>query len=194
VRLGGGGYKTFSTNGNFEVFLADATAANVQFVEQSGFDGTISNISVREIDPLSVSLQMEGRVTYADEDTFGTVRFWRWRKDGDNTLRVQADTASAATGQLAFTQINDATADFINVTPQLSPGVAVAYSIASRHGSTFLQGALDGGAGPVNSTPTGLPDLSATDLVLGDDYMGTIKTFRTWAADLSDTGIEDAST
>jgi len=38
-----------------------------------------------------------------------------------------------------------------------------------------------------------LPDLSTTDLNLAYDYMGTIKTFRMWADDLGDSGIEEAS-
>jgi hypothetical protein len=35
--------------------------------------------------------------------------------------------------------------------------------------------------------------LSATDLDLIDDYMGTIGTFRVWDKDLGDTGIVEAT-
>jgi hypothetical protein len=46
----------------------------------------------------------------------------------------------------------------------------------------------------VDTTPTALPDLSATNLELGYDYMGTIGKFRMWDDDLGDTGIAEAST
>jgi hypothetical protein len=38
-----------------------------------------------------------------------------------------------------------------------------------------------------------LPDLSATDLTLGFDYNGTIKTFRIWSQDLGDSGLVAAT-
>ena len=67
------------------------------------------------------------------------------------------------------------------------------YNIASRHGSTFINGAVDGVALTANTTPVALPDLSSTDLDLGYDYMGTINQFRVWSQDLGDTGIVDAT-
>ena len=44
-----------------------------------------------------------------------------------------------------------------------------------------------------DTTPVELPDLSATDLDLGFDYMGTIGTFRVWDQDLGDDGIVTAT-
>jgi hypothetical protein len=58
---------------------------------------------------------------------------------------------------------------------------------------TFLNGAVDGVALTANTTPTNLPDLSATDLELAYDYMGTVERFRVWGLDLGDGGIELAS-
>ena len=84
--------------------------------------------------------------------------------------------------------------DNVIATGAYSPGILQPFNIASRHGSTFINGAVDGTALTENDTPTALPDLSAIDLNLGYDYMGTIKTFRVWAADLGDTGIAEAST
>jgi hypothetical protein len=74
-----------------------------------------------------------------------------------------------------------------------SPGILVPYNIASRHGMTFINGAVDGVALTANTTPTNLPDLSATDLNLAYDYMGTVERFRVWGVDLGDGGIELAS-
>ena len=80
-----------------------------------------------------------------------------------------------------------------NVSGLMLPGVLVPYNIASRHGSTFLNGAVDGVALTANTTPTALPDLSATDFNLGYDYMGTISMLRVWADDLADVGIAEAT-
>ena len=74
-----------------------------------------------------------------------------------------------------------------------SPDILVPYNIASRHGSTFINGAVNGVALTANTTPTALPDLSSTDLSLGYTYMGTIKTFRVWNVDITDTGLVEAT-
>ena len=75
-----------------------------------------------------------------------------------------------------------------------SPGIAVPFNIASRHGSTFLNGAVDGTALTADLTPTALPDLSATDLTLGTTFNGYIDQFAVWSDDIGDTGIAEVST
>jgi len=75
----------------------------------------------------------------------------------------------------------------------LSPGVLVPLNTAGRFGSTFLNVAMDGVSATALTTPTALPDLSATDFDLGYDYMGTIGLFRAWNADIGDAGIAEAS-
>ena len=103
-------------------------------------------------------------------------------------------TASTATGRVIYRQKYAATSDVVETDGGIySPGILVPYTIASRHGSTFINGAVDGTALTANTTPTSLPDLSATDLNLGHDYMGTIKEFAIWNVDLTDAGIEEAS-
>jgi hypothetical protein len=72
-----------------------------------------------------------------------------------------------------------------------SPGVFVPFNIASRHGSTFVNGAVDGVALTADTTPTALPDLSATDLNLAYDFMGTIRNFQIWDRDIGDQGLVD---
>ena len=75
-----------------------------------------------------------------------------------------------------------------------SPGINVPFNIASRHGSTFINGAVDGTALTEDTTPTALPDLSATDLQLGYDFMGTIDEFRMWGGmDIGNTTIASAT-
>jgi hypothetical protein len=94
-----------------------------------------------------------------------------------------------------FLQRDAGTSDFTaSPADTYSPGINVPFNIASRHGSTFINGAVDGTALTADTTPVALPDLSATDLELGYDFMGTIKTFRIWADDIGDAGLEASTT
>jgi hypothetical protein len=166
----------------------------------SGTDITIDNVSVREIDPLSVSIQMDGKITYADEGSASEVEFLNWEADSNNLIDLYLSAASTATGRLVYRQKNAGTSDVVETGGDAySPGILVPFNIASRHGSTFINGAVDGtalggqGWEYGDTTPVALPDLSSTDINLGLDYMGTIRQFRIWDEDLGDTGIEEAS-
>ena len=138
-------------------------------------------------------------MTYADEDATDEVVFFRKYADVSNNIRSRLRT-DFGTGRYDFLQVESGTTDFVSSdVSEASPGILQPFNIASRHGSTFINGAVDGteiggqGWEYGDTTPVALPDLSATDMNLGYDYNGTIKTFRVWAADLGDTGIEDAS-
>jgi hypothetical protein len=177
-------------------FTATQVSTLVQFGIVGGLAGetfNIDNISVREIDPLAVSIQMEGRMTYADTDVAIEVQWVEWEADTNNRIIGYLQTVSSITGQPNFQQKQSGTADTISASDTYSPGVLVPFNIASRHGSTFINGAVDGTALTADTTPVALPDLSATDLSLGYDFMGTIKTLRIWADDIGDTGIAEAS-
>lgn len=141
----------------------------------------------------AMSFQMDGRVTYADEDGFGTAVLYRWRLDDANRIQINIDTAGALTGRFTLNQVAGGVSDFATPPSETTAGVLVPYNTANRSGSTFAQIALNGASGTVNATPVALPDLSATDLSLGYDYMGTIKTFRVWANDITDAGLEAAT-
>jgi hypothetical protein len=159
-----------------------------------GLTSVIDNISVREIKPLSVSIQMDGRMTYADEGSNAQDMFVYWVKDASNYIQIYTDTRAADTGQIRFNQTAAGVADVIDSSgTAYSPGILVPYNIASRHGSTFINGAVDGTALTADLTPVALPDLSSTNLSLGYDYMGTINQFRVWSQDLGDTGIVEAT-
>ena len=179
-------------------FVATATTTYVtlktnysvgDLAKSTNFD----NISVREINPMSVSIGMEGRMTYADEDSLN-VFFFRWYDDGQNYIQHRLDTRATDTGQVQAIQVASGTADTDSSGATLySPDVLVPFNIAGRHGSTFVEVAADGNSFAPNTTPTALPDLSSTDLSLAYDYMGTISEFRVWDKDLGDDGIVDAT-
>jgi hypothetical protein len=183
-----------TTNGTYKEYLvADATTTYHGVWGTSTFDGSVDNISVREINPLSVSIAMDGRITYADEDSTSQSIFWQWRDDVNNRL-LQNLRTNLGTGELQTNTIQDGTTDEVRSgSSQYSPDIFVPFDIASRHGSTFVNAAVEGVALTANTTPTALPDLSATDLDLADDYMGTIGTFRVWDRDITNAGLVEAT-
>ena len=142
----------------------------------------------------AVSIQMDGRVTYADEDSFSTARFVQWQADLGNRILLNLDTDTTATGDIsAYTENGGSFAAPSTADDELSPGILVPFNFSTRHTSTVVQIASQGTA-TTASASVGLPDLSATDLNLGFDYMGTIRTFRVWANDIGNAGISEAST
>jgi surface protein len=141
----------------------------------------------------NMSIQMDGEMTYADEAAAAQLTLTRWYADASNYIILDVDTDTTATGEINANQNAAATLDTVVATAEYTPGVNVAFNIASRHTSGAINIAKDGTAATANTTPTALPDLSATNLELGYDYMGTIGQFRMWDADLGDTGIAEAS-
>ena len=163
------------------LFVATSTSAFMHFGATAGNDITFDNISVKEINPLAVSIQMDGR------QTGDTYTLSRWYADANNYIALEANTSD-----FTFEQADGGTVDSVTG-GSFTSDINVPYNIASRHGSTFINGAVDGVAITEDTTPTALPDLSTTDLNLAYDYMGTIRTFRVWDVDLGDEGLESAS-
>jgi hypothetical protein len=145
-------------------------------------------------DATNMSIAMKGTTTYADEGAGAQQTWMRWRADGSNYLSLDLDTDAAATGEVNANQ-KAATAplDTVVAGAEYSPGINVAFNIASRNTAGAINVAKDGTAATEDTTPTSLPDLSATDLDLGYDFMGTIEQFLMWDADLGDAGIEEAT-
>ena len=144
--------------------------------------------------PLAVSIQMEGTMTYADTDTVRALNFYYWFKDNNDSIRTDLWTTGSDTGEIYFEQEAGGTLDRKATTDNpYTPGINVPFNIASRHGSTFINGAVDGTALTANTTPVALPDLSSTDMEIAPDFMGNIGQVRVWADDLGDTGIAGAS-
>jgi hypothetical protein len=174
-----------------------AAYSNIGFTVGGGDTAIVSfdNVSVREINPLSVSIAMDGRITYADEGDYNTVNFYRWREDSGNFIRAQVTTNSTYEGRIIVNTQENSNADQVDSAGSdvFAPDVLVPFDIASRHGSTFLNMAQAGISYTANTTPTALPDLSATDLELAYDYMGTVGTFRVWDKDITDAGLVEAT-
>jgi hypothetical protein len=145
--------------------------------------------------PLSVSFQMEGEMNYADTGISTEVQPLNWYQISTNNIIWTLSTITTRTGEVTFRQIAAGVDDFAQSGQTVySPGLNVPFNIASRHGSTFINGAVEGTALTADITPVALPALSSTDLQIGTAFNGTIAKFRMWDEDLGDAGIEEAST
>jgi hypothetical protein len=146
-------------------------------------------------DNTNMSIQIDGKMTYADSDNINEVQPYYWTLNGPNYIYARVSTSGTRSGQPTFLQRETTSGnDFVNGIPNAyTPDTNVPFNLASRHGSTFINGAHEGTLLTVNTTPTILPDLSSTDLDLGFDFMGTIGEFRMWSDDLGDVGITEAT-
>ena len=205
--LGGTNYFSFRFGGFSDDFNATQADTYSGFIVASGSGNlrirseastsniTIDNISVREIDPLAVSIQMDGRQTYSDGDNSANNTFVAWPDTVSGNYIWLFGDSDRGTGGVTFrARANTVVKSRESDGSVYSPGVFVPYNVAARVGSTFLNGATDGTALTAITTPVSIPLISGTDLKLAPTYSGTIKTFRVWPKDLADAGIEDAST
>ncbi len=143
----------------------------------------------------NMSIQMDGKMTYADSDNINEVQPYLWELSSGNYISSRVSTASTRTGQISFSQRAPLSGlDSVNgATNVYSAGTNVPFNLSARHGSTFINGAHEGTLLTANTTPTILPDLSSTDLELGQTFMGTIGEFRMWSDDITDVGITEAT-
>jgi len=145
-------------------------------------------------DSTAMSIAMEGEMTYEQDDRFDTVVPIFWNVNLFNQIRIALSTVGADIGKFYFRQdVEGDSSEVFTDMDAYSPGINVPFNIASRHTSSDINGAFDGTALTANTDPTALPDLSTTDLDLGFDFMGTIKTFRMWSLGLTDTQLEEAT-
>lgn len=201
VRLGGSGGGTANispTTGVTStidlVLVAGATSDFEIFTYLSSGTYLLDNVSVREINPLSVCFQMSGTMNYADEGATPQEELILWQADFDNRLYVYMNTNSTKTGEMTFLQREEGTQDFVqSAADALSPGINVPFNIASRHGSNFVNGAVGGTALTENSTPTAIADLSTADFEIGPTFNGHIDQLLIWNQDIGDTGIAESS-
>ena len=142
----------------------------------------------------NMSIQMDGKMTYADTGQLYEVAHYFWNLSSSNRIISALQTSGSFTGKQLFEQRGAGEIDSVTGTnTDYSPDINVPFNIASRHGSTFINGAHEGTLLTANTTPTTLPDLSSTDLDLGNVFMGTIGEFRMWSDDLGDVGITEAT-
>ena len=147
-------------------------------------------------DSTNMSIQMDGKMTYADTSSAFEVVPYYWRLNATNFIYPFLNTQGSRTGEMQFYQRQSTSGQDVVDSGEnaYSPNTNVPFNIASRHGSTFINGAVSSTLLTADTTPTILPDLSSTNLTLGYTFMGTIGQFRMWSDDLGDVGITEAST
>jgi hypothetical protein len=144
----------------------------------------------------NMSIQMDGKMTYASSDSANTALPWRWQLNNNNIIYNRISTSGSRTGQPQFLQraTSSGNDSVVGANDVYSAGTDKPFNLAGRYGSTFINGAHEGTLLTADTTPTILPDLSSTDLELGQLFIGTIGQFRVWDEDITDTGITEAST
>ena len=203
IQVEGTNVSDFTPTTSYQTFTAPVVAGDsdltVAVVRKNSPTGIffVSNISVKEINPLSVSIAMEGRMTYTDNDLNSEFNFYDWYIASNDYLRTYFQT-NGGTGKITAAQNDAGTFDAKStVGSAFSPDVLVPYSFAVRHGSTFINMSSEGESLTANTTPVNLPDASSKDIHIAkgssSNYIGTIRSFRIWADDIADDGIIEAS-
>lgn len=182
-----GGKPQVSSTGNESltlVFTAEATTTYIVAAVSGTTARTayFDNISVKEINPLALSIQMSGEVTGDSYTPF------RWYEDSNNYI-----TQNIGASDFTFTQADGGTVDSVTG-GSFTSGVSVAFNFCSTHASTLVAAAVDGTSLTDNTTPVALTDLSSTDVQIGYDFNGTIDLVRIWSSNIAATGREEAST
>ena len=183
-------------------FVATATTTSIALEVDLFGTAYFDNISVKEVNPLALSIQIDGKMTYADNgatasssNNMGEVTFVKWQETNTKFIGVVLNTLTSRVGQVSVRQRNAINGfdEVASAVDAYSPDVNVPFNLAGRYGSTFINAAHEGTLLTANTTPTILPDLSSTDLDLGSTFMGTIGEFRMWSDDLTDAGIVEAT-
>jgi hypothetical protein len=130
-------------------------------------------------DSTAMTIAMDGEMTYADTDVGEEIVWFKWENSTSNRVYAYLYTA-VGTGSPIFRQVASGVVDQVPavITDDYSPGINVPFNIASRNTSSDLNGAIDGTALTANTTPTALPDLSATDFQIAPKGVVNIKSLR----------------
>lgn len=164
------------------LFVAASAATVIAPMSNSTATAYFDNISVREINPLALSFQLEGLVT-GESSTFAN-----WTLDANNGIQI-----TSGASDFTFTQEAAGVVDSVTGGSYTS-GVNTPFNFASTHASTLVAAAVDGTSLTPDTTPTALPDLSATTFDLAPTFNGFVKLFRVWSANITAAGREEAST
>ena len=182
------------SSGTFTVYFTYTTPVYVNILVDTTTSSSkyayFDNVTVREISPRSLSMQVEGRTSYAGG---GVTYLVFWQKSTSENIQWYIDHTSLDTAPLKVQQ------KFLNVSSVVTSsnvypkGLVVPFSVSARHGENFVNNSVDGLISSANTAPKALPDLRNTTLTLFSDVVGTIGSFRILVEDIGDTGIEEAS-
>jgi hypothetical protein len=128
-------------------------------------------------DSTAMTIALDGEVTH--QNATSNTDFFVWEADADNRITTLLDNTLPQFGNVTLIQEASNTADVVRSGDDAyAPGINVPFNIASRHTSSDLNGAVDGTALTADTTPTALPDLSATDFQIAPTGVVNIKSLR----------------
>ena len=144
----------------------------------------------------AVSIHMKGLMNYADNGDSVECLYYVWQASSTNYLRSSLSTVASRTGRINFAQRESVSGlELIEgAVDDYSPGLNIPFNIAARHGSTFINGALDGVALTEDTTPTALADMSAQVFQTAATFNGNLEQLSIFPVDIGDAGIEEATT
>lgn len=197
------GTLTLTPSGTVEYPQLEVGSIPTSYIPNTAGSGTVTRaaetLSIAAADlPYSataMSISMKGLMTYADENSTIQAVFYNWSLSSNDNIQAILATNSTRVGEFRVSQ--DSTTDGANALAAqvFNPGVNVPFNISSRHLSSEFQLAYGGTTSSIDSDPTVLPDLSATDMELGSNgFNGFISEFRMWGTDIGDSGIEEVTT
>ena len=154
------------------------------------------------VNTTAFSVHLKGSMDFEDTDQGsssagqgGESVVWSWwSSTSDYAETVLTTTAGTDSGRFQYPQENAGTRDFVILAPDyFTKGLNVSFNTASRHGSTFVNGAEGGTALTANTTPTVLPDLSGGSFYLAYKGIHNIEKGSLWGSDIGDIGIEEVT-
>lgn len=185
------------------IFTAVSSVSYVYLRSGNDYVTSWDNVSVREIKPLALTIGMAGEVRYSDDDTGlssgggsnGAPYFYLKKLGSSDFIGAGLDLTSSRTGQFVVQQRESASGlDSVTSAIDLfSPGLNVPFAFCATHASTPVAAAVNGVALMTNTTPTALPDLSATEVELLPTFNGTVEWIAYWAEDIGDAGRLEGS-
>jgi hypothetical protein len=148
----------------------------------------------------AMSFHMKGTLTGIDDGQRYSSYLYRVVNDSNNFIQLlRRSDSSGGTGSPYARQrvAGGTTYEVTAAVDEIGEGVNQPFNAAARYTNDELNVASNGTASTAETGPTSLPTLTADVefFSLGADYtMGNITLFRQWDADITDIGIETAST
>lgn len=144
--------------------------------------------------PEAVSFAMAGCMTYVDDGTYDTIKFFDWVADADARIEYSVDTFDTETGEVNFKTEQQGTFYKARTTADAYlPGVNVPFAVAGKHAANSVVGAASGVLTTQDVSLPSMPDLTGANINLALAFNGYISRFQKWDSDVGDRGIEQIS-
>lgn len=149
----------------------------------------------------NMSLYFNAKINYADTGA-RTCGVFNWNAGNNDYIDFELDTTASRTGDPEFAMRQGGGSSYVpNASDtQYSPGIDILFKWAARIvASSAMQQAYNGSS-DASITPGLIPDLSNSAFAFGSNlggtskFNGTYSLFSAWDSDLTDSGIEEATT